>query len=160
MAIWGTSAPKFIYDNGGGSEATVLLDYVVITKNAPSYSYIEHVAEIEGSKEFHKKGKHWAFELKMNLFKYASPVAKYDEIVAYEGLLVDLWQHRDGDAFQDSGSDNVLFILKEVIPFNLNQYEWKDGLILKFESTEFIDLSQGTTPVIDASDIIMEAKIT
>jgi hypothetical protein len=158
--IFGVDAPKFVYDPAGESEATVLLDYVVVLKDAPELDMITFEAD-NGHREFIHKGKHWEFEIRVHLFKYyeagglAAALAKYNEIKQYEGGDVWLYRHRDADPFMDGDGEEVLFSIISVDESYLDTTDFKDLLIINFKSKDYIDLTDGTTPVVQSNEVIM-----
>ena len=159
MAIFGTSAPKWVYDRGGASEFTILLDYVYDTKFEPKTVFVEHESELDLERDFIFKGTHWTFELKMNLYKYSDTIsvvkAKHDEINSYKGKKGSLWMHRDGSQFKKSDGTDALFVLKEVVPFYRETKDFRDALYLKFESCSPVDLSQGSSASYQLASIVM-----
>lgn len=153
--IFGVSAPKFVIDYGGESEATVLLDYCIPTQDKPEPDIIEHKSVINGHREHILKGIHWIFEVRVNLFKYTDPRSKYEEIKQYEGQDVTLFRHRDGEPYKDNGGNEVLFSLVSVTEAYLTQIDYKDILYLQFKSKDYIDRSDGSTVVPQLEEIIM-----
>jgi hypothetical protein len=95
----------------------------------PLTDYVEHVSEIDGQRGFEARGTFWSVKIAVNLFKYSNPTTTFQAIIGFKGTAVVLYPHRDGREFQD-----ILFILKEVKPFFLTTTDYKDGLMLEFES--------------------------
>ena len=141
MAIFGTSAPKWVYDYGGSNEHTILFDYAYDENFKPKTTYIEHESEIDLERDYILKGSHYILNFKLNLFKYTDPPAKYDEINDYKGLKGVLWRHRDGNPLKKADGSNALFTLKDIIPFYRENVTYKDALSITFESCSPVDLS-------------------
>lgn len=144
MAIFGEDSPQFVY---GG--ATVELDYAVPLRDEPIYDTIAHQSAIGGDDQYSHRGYKWAYEVVINLMKYTNPDDKFSEIVQYLGLNVSLYRHRDHQPFQDSNGDDVPFYFSECVPFytNLEEFDTRDKLLLKFVSTKYIDISQSLTAI-------------
>lgn len=145
MAIFGYQNPKIVYDPSGAN-VTVDLPYSVIETNEPEYEYIMHQSEIDGSRKYVKRGKHWVTEIKYHLFKHEGEAyQKYLEINQYEGSEIIFHLHKDNPPISDGSEAAVPFILKHVIPFYITQRTYKDGLLLRFESTKFVDISKSAS---------------
>jgi len=154
-SIFGSSAPKFVYDLGGVNEATVLLDYCIITRDDPDVRKIVHESELSADRDFITRGDFWEFEVMVNLYKYEDPRNKFEEIYQYKNLNVALWKHRDGSAFLDSSGDEVLFYIDEITPRNLTRLDYKDVLFIRFLSLKEVDFSNSVTVVPNIDEIIM-----
>lgn len=146
--IFGTSAPKFIF-NPLGTNETVLLDYVVVVKDEPEQKRIMHQSIFTGHREFIVLKKYWLFELKMHLYKYTTavdgktPQEKYDELKQYEGLNVRLYRHADGDYIKQPDATEASFFLETIDESYYQTTDYKDLLLLKFRSNSYTDFSQG-----------------
>ena len=138
MGIYGTTESKFVYDHGGGGEVTVALPYSEIVMSEPSTEYLEQKSTLTGDREFIARGTHWTVEIKVNLWKYTSPTpaTKYATIMTYRGKKVCLWLHTDGNPFRKSAGVDALFQLKEVTPSWIVDTDFKDVLLLHFESID------------------------
>lgn len=132
MGMLGVSYPKFVYDRGGASEATVLLPYSQYKANDSETRYIEHESEIDLNREAVKLGTHKVIELDYLLYKEVDPSAKYTEINAYHGLKVTFYLHEDGAQYKQADDSDALFVLKEVTPYEDEVY--RDYCKLVFES--------------------------
>lgn len=152
--IFGTAAPKFVYDPEG-TPATVYLDYVVILKDEPEIDLIENKSVINGHREFDYQGKHWIYEIRVHLCKYSNPRSKYEEIKQYEGDEVVLYRHRDADPFRDGSSNDVLFVITKIQEAYFDTTDYKDILIIRFESKDYVDPSDGSVIVPQLEEIIM-----
>ena len=155
--IFGISAPKFVYDPDG-TPATVNLDYVVILKDEPEIDLIEHKSVINGHREFDYRGKHWIYEIRVHLCKYSNPRSKYEEIKQYEGAEVVLYRHSESEPFKDANDDEVLFLITKIQEAYFDTTDYKDTLIIRFESKDYIDLSDGSTIVSQTEEIIIDAE--
>ena len=149
--IFGEQEPKIITSSG----TSIYFDHTIIVENKPVFNRIEHESKINGNRLFVNKGYHWVFKFKMNLFKYSDPLTKFEEI---EGALFDnvtLYKHRDRDPFKDDNGDIVSFCFIELEPFYLDKLNFKDCLLLTFESTKFVKMVPRTkaTLMIDGKDV-------
>ena len=140
--LFGSSAPKFIYEPSGANE-TILLDYVVIMKDEPEEDFIIHQSIFTGHREFILKGKYWVVEMKLHLYKQGNPLVYYNTIKNYEGTNIRFFRHRDGDYLKDSTGAEVEMFLQSVDESYYQTLDYKDLLLLKFKSTEYVDLTQG-----------------
>jgi hypothetical protein len=163
MSIFGTQAPMFVYNHGSSGEEAVLLDNAVIVRNEPAYDYVEHKSQIDGSKILFKRAKHYEVEIRLNLFKYSNPTGKFNTIANYEGKPVTLWLHRDGAQYKQTDDEtDALFVLREVNPFYLNNTDYKDGLVLIFQSIDPIgDMARSSlyTPTTDTNIMYTQLKV-
>ena len=147
--IFGISAPKFVFDG-----VDILLDYITYEKNDPDYRYIDLEEEIGtvGNRYSFKRGSHQDVELKMHLYQYEDPQAKYLEIMACEGLTGTFYLHRDKDPFKDSSGVIVPFLLREIIPSHFDSLDYHDLLTLVFQSTKFVDKTKSIIATIVNAD--------
>ena len=132
--IFGNAAPKFQV-----SATDVLLDYAVIEVDEIDYGNKLHESELARARSFQTHPRHHTFQVLIHLHRYQSPKAKYDEIVQHLNATVQLWRHRDGQAFQDTGSADADFIFIEYQRLYITTTDYADGLRLKFQSLETID---------------------
>lgn len=136
MGIFGTTAPKFIF-----SGTTVNLTYGIITKSEPVTEYIEQKSEITGNRDLISRGTHWTVEIRYHLYKHTTaptPAAFYTTLTSYKGKQVSLYLHADGAQFYTAAATDAHFVLKEITPFYLTTTDYKDALILLFESVDTI----------------------
>ena len=152
--IFGTGSPKFVYDPEG-TPVTVNLDYVVILTDKPEIDLVEHKSVINGHREFILQGKHWVYEIRLHLCKYADIRAKYEEINQYLGADVWLYRHREAAPFKDSAGDEVLFNIVSIDESYFDTPDYKDVLIIRFESKDYVNLTDGTTPAVSLPETIM-----
>ena len=158
QSIFGSSAPKFVFDLGGGSEATVNLDYWVPIKEDPDTRNIKQESELEADRIILPRGEYLEIEGRVNLYKYAdvaSRQSKFAEIYQYKNLNVSFWKHRDGSAYMDENGDEVLFYLESVIPRNLTTLDYRDVLYLRFLSLKGIDYPNSFTIIPTLEEIVM-----
>ncbi len=153
MGIFGVAAPKFIYDRGGAGETTVLLDYAKIVNDEPEVRTIKHESELSGKKVFIPRGQHWNFDVVVNLYKYGDPLAAYLNFKSYQDVLVTLYRHRDGEPFKKPGGADCLFYITEVTAYAFEDIIYRDRLMLRFESSEFVDQAGSTAIVPQLSEI-------
>jgi len=137
MGIFGTGAPKFV-----SGATTVLLDNAIITKDEPDFRMLEHTAEIDQTKFYSGKGYHWDFHVKINLYKQTNPDTIFTTLMSYLHTEVTLFRHRDGISVRNSANAVVPFFLTEVIPKYKELLNFNVEVILKFRSTEMIDITK------------------
>jgi len=148
-SIFGTSAPKFIYDLGGVNEEEVLLDRVRILRDEPDLDDIEHKSVITGHTEWTNKGKHWTFEVQVQIFdedNYTNAYNLYLSLKSFKHKLVTLWKRRDGTQIQNDNDEDVLFFIERVEENYLEHYLFPDFLIMTFVSQNPVDLPLTTIP--------------
>lgn len=140
--ITGTREPKFVDQ----SSNTVLLEYGKIIANEPIYRSIEQESVLNNYINDIHIGVHWNFTVRIHLYKQGggTAITKYQELISYLGSDVYVWQHKEGNAFQDSDGDNVLFRVKEVTPAYFETADFKDIIIISFRSKNLIDMSKMT----------------
>lgn len=144
MGIFGTTAPKFVYDEGGTFQKTVTLTYGIITRNESVTEYVEHRSEIDGDREWVAKCSHREVEIEYNLWKEGTAASRmYNTIERFKGSKVSLYLHSDGDRFETSPGVAALFTLTEVEAWHVETATYKDRLRLTFKSTNpvLIDLT-------------------
>ena len=149
-----------ITDTGSGvhaatAEETVLLDYVRITKDEPEVDELMHQSELTGHREFVDRGDHWVFEVVLNLYKYSDPRSKFEQIYHYRHKNVDLWRHRDGAALADADGNNVSCRIVEIRPFYLEQSTFRDQLLIRFVSRDYVDFSDGSNIIPQLNEIMV-----
>lgn len=152
-----------ITDTGTGThslntEMAVMMNYIVILKDEPEIDLIEHKSVINGHREFDYQGKHWIYEIRMHLYKCSNPRSKYEEIKQYEGSEVVLFRHSEAEPFKDANDDDVLFLITKIQEAYFDTTDYKDILIIRFESKDYIDLSDGSTIVSQTEEIIIDAE--
>lgn len=137
MGIFGTTEPKYITVVGS---TTVALPYSQVISSEPSTDYVEQRSELTGERQFLPRGTHWVVEIQVNLWKYSSPTpaTKYATIAGHRGAKVYLYLHSDGNPFYKSAGVSAAFVLKEVSPKWVTDTDYKDILILRFESADTI----------------------
>ena len=156
-SIFGASAPKFIFDPAGENEATILLDYWTTTLDEPEIREVVHESELQASRQIVPRGDFWIFEGRINLYKYGTLAeirSKFEEIYQYNNSEVELYKHRDGEAYKDSSNNSVLFYLR-VTPRNLTTLDYRDILMLTFRSLKSVDFSDSSATFPSLSEIIM-----
>lgn len=139
-SIFGVEAPQFV-----SGEDTIELDYVTISRDDPDLKDIEHKSIRTGHKEWTNKGKHWTFEVLVNICKYPNSYEKYQELKAFNNTLVDeLFKRRDGSAFKNNNGVEVKFFIEEMEEFYYKHYLYPDRLRILFISQDPIDLAIST----------------
>lgn len=135
--IFGTNAPKFVTGS-----TTVNLDYVTVDTNLADVQEIEHTSVITGVRNYVVLGDYAEIKINMNLYKYDSPSIKFQEIYQYTHDNVYFYLHNDGNAFQDSGSNNVEFHITKIEPYYIDNVNYNEGLKIELKSRKYIDLIQ------------------
>ncbi len=158
-SIFGSSGPKFAYDLGGPSEATVILGHWVPGKNEQDgEKVLIHESELESDRDFiDLGGGYWVYDGFVYLMKYVDPIlirSKFEEINQYNRKKVVLWQHRDGDPFKDSLGNNMLFYMN-CYPRNFGTLDYRDLLYIQFRSCKAVDFSNGSTIITQPAEIII-----
>lgn len=155
-SIFGSTAPKFVFDLGGSNEKTVILDYwVPITDEPDDDRDILQESELEADRDILNRGNFWTFEGRVNLYKYKIPNlirSKFEEIYQYNKKKVVLWKHRDGIQFKDKDGNNILWYVN-VTPKNLYTLDYRDILFIKFRSLKEVNYSDNSTIIIQPSEI-------
>ena len=143
MAIWGTTAPKFV-----ASGSTVLLDNAIILPTWADPRFIEQTSVENGERTYDQLGDYSEFQVIINLFKEGSTAlakAKFNEIYAHRfSTINEFYPHRDGDCLRDDGGTAVPFTMTECSPFYLDSIDpdVRDKLKLVFKSNAYTDLEQ------------------
>jgi len=140
--IFGTGAPKFIYNPTGLNEE-VLLDYAIIIEDKPEADFLIHESIFTGHREFINLGKYWTIKLNINLYKQTYAETYFNTIKQYEGLEVRFFRHRDGDYVKDNLGAEVPFFLETIDESYYKTPDYKDLLTLKLKSTKYVDMLQG-----------------
>jgi len=129
--IFGTDPPRFV---GGGT--TLDLDYCAILGNDAESVYREDIDEISQDRAFHFHRTDRVVTFLIHLFKYADPVAAYNNLCALIGQRGSLYLHRDGLPFCVSALDIELipapFVLRSVEPFFIETADYRDGAVVIF----------------------------
>ena len=151
-----------ITDSGTGThtydaEVSVSLSKIVIIKDEPVVRQVIQESEITGHREYVRRGDHWNFELRMNLFKYSDPRSKYEELYQYLHKKVSLYRHNDGTPFMQSDGTDALFIFDAMLSRYLTTVNYEDLLILTFKSLDFVDLSDDSIVTKSLSEISIGA---
>jgi len=138
-------------------EQTILVDYAIIGEPEYEVEEVIHKSELEADRDVLDRGEFINLQIKVLLFKYSTDAlrrSKYEEIKQYHKKKVYLWKHRDGSAYMDSTGNAVQFYLR-VEEKNLTTLDYRDVLILDFRALKGIDLTDGTSIVVQPSEIIM-----
>jgi len=151
MSIFGDNEPKIVTL----SDVTINLDKTLIVKDEPDYRRIrqEDVVSSAGIIYNNTRGMHWLFWVTIHLFKYSTDHGdKFDALYDTLNKNVTLHRHRDKDSFKDSNGNVVPFYFAEIVPFYFDSPNYRDVLLLKFESTAFVDLQSTTFTTLIAED--------
>ena len=136
MSVFGKNEPK-IKTSG---DVEIEIDNVVVINDHPDVVVKTFIEQFSGHKEKRYYGRHWVYEIRVNLFKYADPATSYN---TFKGVLFDevtLWRHRDGDQFKKPDGDDAKFYVSNVDIKYLEQNNYNDYLIIKFESAEIVNV--------------------
>ncbi len=144
--LFGVEAPKIIV-NIDTTQDEVLLDYSVILKDEPELDTYGVKAVRTGKQVFTNAGKHWIFEVKIHLWKYGDPKAKYLELKSYEGTDVYLKRHSDSGYIYDTYDNKGVFILLSVNESYTDEVNKYDVLILTFRSKKYLKNNLWSAPV-------------
>lgn len=136
--LFGVEAPKIIV-NLETTQDEVALDYSVILKDEPELDTYGVKAVRTGKQVFTNAGKHWIFQVKIHLWKYADPKAKYLELKSYEGTKVYLYRHADGEPILDLDRDPQIFIIQSINETYTDEYNLYDYLIMTIRSVDKIN---------------------
>lgn len=139
--IFGSTAPKFVVDPQGASH-TVVLDYIVVTKDEPEQDILIHESIFTGHREIIIKGSYWVYECDLHLFKYWSPTTKYNTLKGYVGNEVSFYRHRNGDVLRDSSGNEVMMLFESMDEAYYQTPDYKDLLKLRFRSLKYVDLKE------------------
>lgn len=156
QSIFGSAAPKFVYDLGGENETIVLLNYWVTTIDEPDSRELVHESEIEPDRDIIDRGDFWIYEGRINLYKYSSMTfirSKFEEIYQFNKKKVTLFRHQDGEPFKDASGNNLLFYMK-VTPTFLTTLDFRDILIVNFRSLGAVNHSDGSEILTQPSEIV------
>ena len=143
--IFGIQAPKMIV-NIDTTQDEVVLDYSVVLKDEPELDTFEAKSVRTGKRDLTNAGKHWIFQVKIHLWKYADPKAKYLELKSYEGTEVILYRHLDGEPIYDTYGNGGHFILFQIEEKYLEEIRKSDIIILTFRSIDYISQSAPPLP--------------
>lgn len=149
--IRGTREPQF--ETTGGTK--IVLDYATILVNEPLFRTIEQESVLTNYINHIHLGVHWMFQVRINLYKHGANTAitKYLQLASYLGSDVYLYEHKEGNAFQDSSGNKILFRVQEVKPSYFETADFKDVIYMTFKSSKPIDISK---MVLDENAIFTE----
>lgn len=139
--LFGIEAPKIII-NPDTTKDEVALDYSVILQDEPEQDLFSVKAVRTGKRVFNNAGKHWIFKVKIHLWKYADPSAKYLELKSYVGTEVILYRHSDYEPIYDSYGNIGRFFLQPIVELYSDRRNKYDVLLLTFRSNNYILSSQ------------------
>lgn len=137
--LFGSGSSKF-----QSGATTVLLEHSLIE---PDYcirniSTTTSVYDHYHTYDFH--GDYSEFTVQLNLFKYDSPVDKYNEVYNYLYTNVYFWPHVDGVAISGSNNEGMLFFIDEMkhkYLFNDEAMAEQDVLYIHFKSLSYTSVS-------------------
>lgn len=137
MSLTGILYPKMIV-NITTTLDEVLLQHAVVLKDQPEQDTHFVRAVRTGKRVFTNAGKHWLFQIKIYLYKYANAETKYLELKGYEGTKVYLHRHADGEMIYDTYNNAGAFILSSVAEEYTDEKNKYDVVILTFKSLNYI----------------------
>lgn len=141
MSIFGTSHPKIIV-NIDTTLDEVLLQHAVVLKDEPELDTYAVRAVRTGKRVFTNAGKHWLFQVKIYLYKYADAEAKYLEFKGYEGTKVYLYRHADGNKIKTTDGVDVPFVIISINESYTDEHNKHDVLIITFRSTTYVAIQR------------------
>lgn len=149
MSVFGVGIPKIKLIASPNTETT-LYDARIL-RDEPENEYMVHTSIINGHKEIVLKGTHWFFDVGIHIFKTGTDnenIAKYQELAQLIGSEFELYRHTDfANPIFDSDGDAIPFILYEKIETYYQTTEYHDYLILKFMSTDYVDMYETSVEV-------------
>lgn len=133
--IHGVNEPKFLVGT-----TTVNLDNTVLDSSWGITDEIEQKSILNGEKTWVTLGDYAEFTVNVNLFKYADPVAKFQELYAYNHKDVDqFFPHRDGVAVQKATGGNCKFHIAQIKLSYLGNNEKLDTLSIHFVANSYVN---------------------
>ena len=151
-SIWGVQCPRF----KKGSSIVTLYRSVFESEELAKPRKIESESVINAHREWLKvgTGSHVDVVVRVNLYEYADPVKKYEEIIAYEDNDIDQFApHKDKDYLKDSAGSYVEFHIESIVPKRIFQPHFYDVVFITFKSKDPVDLSKGLyTAILDDLD--------
>jgi len=147
FGIYGNTSPIIIVSG----TTQVNLTNCVVQKDEPVWEYIEHSSIINGYRSIVRKGARWEIELIYYIYKAGTILQQYNLANTLQNLLWnDNWfyyyRHNNGDAYRDSNGWGVHFKLVEFKPFHLENSTYKDAVLLKIISLDYVKI----VPVVSA----------
>jgi hypothetical protein len=137
-SIFGNQAPMF-EKNG----VRVPLLYAIFNLDEPENLQRRHQSVLTGHRSYRDKGRHWIYEVTLNLYKYQDTEliqAKFEELWSYRKAVVDkFWKHKDYEAQQDQYGSFIEYKLDQIIPIYLSTPTYPDQVIVRFKSVNFFD---------------------
>jgi hypothetical protein len=137
-SIFGNQAPMF-EKNG----VRVPLLYAIFNLDEPENLQRRHQSVLTGHRSYRDKGRHWIYEVTLNLYKYQDTeliLAKFEELWSYRKAVVDkFWKHKDYEAQQDQYGSFIEYKLDQIIPIYLSTPTYPDQVIVRFKSVNFFD---------------------
>lgn len=137
----GTGTHSFLKETG----TTVLFNHWITSKDTTEDSRaIVNSSELSDDRQiFDLGGDFWEFFGKELIFKYAdlsTQKAKFLEIYSHNHQLVILYKHQDGNYYEDSNGDPILFYV-DCIPSTFDESDlddYRDVLKVSFKSLKSI----------------------
>jgi hypothetical protein len=116
----------------------ITLDNAVVLRDEPVLDSFRVRSVRTGKRFSNNAGKHWLFQVKIHLFKYADAETTYLLLKSFEGTEVLLYRHADGEPIYDTYGNAGRFILTFINEDYLFSVDDPDILILTFESVNYI----------------------
>jgi hypothetical protein len=137
VGLFGTGSAQF---QKSGS-AVVKLEYSRLYPEYVITDEIEHKSVLTGHKSYSTLGDYSRFKVEVNLFKYTSSVAKFNEIYQYYHDDVYFWPHSDGKAISGSDRNPVEFHIVGMELNYLDNIDYKDLLTVEFDAIDYTVLT-------------------
>lgn len=141
MAVLGTFNPKIVGDT------TVEFDYSVLKRLDMNYETVKHENNIDGEHAMFTRGDDSIIRIQFleHIYKYGNPTTKFTAIEALFKNNVTFYFDNDGGVyFKDAAGDAVPFYFEQIEWVFLEEYTFRDALLLSFVSTGFVDMTETT----------------
>jgi hypothetical protein len=126
MSIFGVDHPKFLSNLGALEFDNSVLDYAHIVPEV-----IEHNSVVNGNRNYLRNRFNSRFIIVVNLFKYADPEAKFNEIMSYKGQWGRFFPHKDEDRAART------FQIVRMIPFYIESLVFFDKILIDIQSRQY-----------------------
>lgn len=138
-----------VTDTGTGThrytaEREVELDRVEIVTDEPVINHILNESALSGSRSWVHRGRHWVYEVIVNIYKEALPRSLYEELFVYyqQDKDIVLYRHKDTQPMKDEAGSVASFKITRMKELYLGDITYKDRLLLRFESKSWVDTSE------------------
>jgi hypothetical protein len=126
MSIFGLDSPKFQSNLGTLEFDNSVLDYAHIVPKT-----IEHSSVVNSDRNYLNNRFNSAFRIIVNLYKYADPKSKFNEIMSFKGQWGWFFPHKDEDRAART------FHIVRMIPFYIGQTIFFNRILIDIESRQY-----------------------